>query len=336
MQTRGVKEMFEQYTPEARRSIAFAYAASQLGSLMIGTEDLLLGLVRENIALMNRFVITEGLEDSFRSQIMANPLPSGTVPTGLAEMLFTDESKRVLSFAAEDAERMGHQHVGIEHLLLGLLREEDCFAARMLRDRGADIERIRKELAATPHRPPPKEERIRREIDEIREIWTVAQTRASANLQGSMGRKNVFGRYTAKADRLILFAKYTANRLGSPMVETEHLLLAVLREEKAHFKLFLPLADSRETICRQIEEQIIVRENVTLDEKLSTLTNLPVSDECKRALDYADEEATRLGSEHIGPEHLLLGMLREKNSYAARILREHGADLERIRREMVA
>jgi ATP-dependent Clp protease ATP-binding subunit ClpC len=53
-------------------------------------------------------------------------------------------------------------------------------------------------------------------------------------------------------------------------------------------------------------------------------------------LSFADEEAAMLGSEHIEPEHLLLGMLREENSYTARVLREYGADLERIRRELAA
>jgi ATP-dependent Clp protease ATP-binding subunit ClpC len=104
----------------------------------------------------------------------------------------------------------------------------------------------------------------------------------------------------------------------------------VLREEKAHFSLVLPLADSKETICRQIEEHSVIREKVPMNSKL------PLSDECERALGYAEEEAAYLSRERVAPEHLLLGLLREEGSFAAQLLREHGADLERIRRELAA
>src|SRR5207245_96274 len=142
------------------------------------------------------------------------------------------------------------------------------------------------------------------------------------------------GRYTVKADRMIFFAKREASRLGSPTVETEHLLLVILREERAHFKVFLPLAESREAICTEIEKRISIRESGISSEGVATSVNLPLSDECRRAQTYADEEATLLGSQRISPEHLLLGLLREEGSFAGRVLREHGADLARIRREL--
>ena len=54
------------------------------------------------------------------------------------DLPFSNESKRVLAYAAEEAERLGHKHIGTEHLLLGLLREEKCLAAQILQERGAE------------------------------------------------------------------------------------------------------------------------------------------------------------------------------------------------------
>ena len=66
----------------------------------------------------------------------------------------SNESKRVLPYAAEEAEGLGHRHIGTEHVLLGLLREEQCFAAKLLRERGLRLELAREEVAKLPHHAP--------------------------------------------------------------------------------------------------------------------------------------------------------------------------------------
>jgi Uma2 family endonuclease len=71
-----------------------------------------------------------------------------------------------------------------------------------------------------------------------------------------------------------------------------------------------------------------------IGEKVSTSVDLPVSDECKRVLGYALEEADRLGHQHIGTEHLLLGLLREEKSFAAEILHERGLRLSAVREKL--
>ena len=330
--------MFEEYTPEARRCMFFAHAAArQFGSQSIETGHLLLAVARENIAVVNRFLSAETTENVLRGEVTGSGTASAVVTNPLVNIPFTDESKRVLAFAAEEAARMSSQRVGIEHLLLGLLREGDCMAAQLLREHGADIARIRKELMTSPHQPPSKEERMIREIEAISKIWAEARTDASESSAAVQRKWNAFGRYTAKADRLIFFAKYVAHRWGSPLVQTEHLLLSVLSEEEARLGLFLPLANSRDLVCRQIEEEAIDRKVVIPTEEISAFNeNLPLSGECKRALDYANEEATLLGSERIAPEHLILGMLREHDSYAAYFLRQYGAEIERIRKGLAA
>lgn len=117
----------------------------------------------------------------------------------------------------------------------------------------------------------------------------------------------MFERYTEKARRTIFFARYEASQYGSPSIESEHLLLGLMREDRAP-------ATRIESIRKEIESHITIRE------RISTSVEMPLSHECERILKYAAEEAERLGDKHVGTEHLLLGIRREDQCWAARIL----------------
>ena len=138
----------------------------------------------------------------------------------------------------------------------------------------------------------------------------------------------MFERYTEKSRRVIFFARYEASQFGSPYIETEHLLLGLLREDKALTNRFLRSHASVESIRKQIEGNTVARESI------STSVDLPLSNECKRVLAYAAEEAERLSNRYIGTEHLLLGLLREEQCLAARILVERGVRLSQVREEL--
>src|SRR5215467_12161925 len=147
---------------------------------------------------------------------------------------------------------------------------------------------------------------------------------------GSQGEKraNVFERYTEKARRVIFFARYEASQYGSPYIETEHLLLGLMREDKALANRFLRQQGSIESIRKEIEARITIRE------RISTSVEVPLSAECKRILNMAAEEAERLGVKHVATEHLLLGILREEKCFGAEILHERGLRLSNIREEL--
>lgn len=136
----------------------------------------------------------------------------------------------------------------------------------------------------------------------------------------------MFERYTEKARRVIFFARYESSQFGSPYIETEHLLLGILREDKALTNRFL--RSQVASIRKQVEDHTTARE------KTSTSIDLPLSNESKRALAYAAEEAERLATKHIGPEHLLLGLLRGEKCFAAQILKERGLELSKVRDEL--
>ena len=134
----------------------------------------------------------------------------------------------------------------------------------------------------------------------------------------------MFERYTEKARRVVFFSRYEASQFGSPYIETEHLLLGLLREDKGLLRRFVPNL-SAESVRQQIESATL------MGEKIHTSVDLPLSSECKRVMAYAAEEAEKLSHDHIGTEHLFLGLLREEGCFAARLLKERGVTLERTR-----
>jgi hypothetical protein len=138
----------------------------------------------------------------------------------------------------------------------------------------------------------------------------------------------MFERYTEKARRTIFFARYEASQFGSQYIETEHVLLGILREDKALANRFLRSYAAIQSIRKEIEACTPIRE------KVSTSVDLPLSHECKRVLAYAAEEAKRLNHEHIGTAHLLLGMLREEKAFAAELLRGQGLTVDGVRDEV--
>jgi ATP-dependent Clp protease ATP-binding subunit ClpC len=139
--------MFERYTERARRVLFFArYEASQLGSVSIETEHLLLGLIREGKGLTSRLFSRSHLSlESVRKEIEGRTVFREKVSTSV-EIPFSGETKRVLQFAAEEADRLLHNYIGTEHLLLGILREERSVASSVLTDRGMRLNTVREDI----------------------------------------------------------------------------------------------------------------------------------------------------------------------------------------------
>jgi Clp amino terminal domain, pathogenicity island component len=141
--------MFERYTERARRVIFFArYEASQLGDSCIETQDLLLGLVREDDGLLLDFINQEqalSIRQQIESEAAIRNQGQPKLPTSV-DLPLSNESKRVLAYSAEEAERLRDRHIGVEHMLLGLLREQGAFAAKLLAKNGLELNAIREHL----------------------------------------------------------------------------------------------------------------------------------------------------------------------------------------------
>jgi uncharacterized protein (TIGR03435 family) len=137
--------------------------------------------------------------------------------------------------------------------------------------------------------------------------------------------------YTERARRVLFFANYEAGQAGSESIQTEHLLLGLVREARglsAH--IFARARVSLDEVRKTIESRTVVREK-----RPAPSGELPYSDETRRVLELTAEEADRLLHNYIGTEHLLLGILREPQSIAASILAEHGLRVDTVRDDIV-
>ncbi|CAA9474108.1 MAG: ATP-dependent Clp protease, ATP-binding subunit ClpC, partial [uncultured Solirubrobacteraceae bacterium] len=138
--------MFERFTERARQVVVLAQEeARTLKHNYIGTEHILLGLLREEEGLAAR--VLESLDitvERVRAQVVrivgsGEEVTSGQIP-------FTPRAKKVLELALREALSLGHNYIGTEHILLGLVRENEGVAARILLDFDADSEKIRNEV----------------------------------------------------------------------------------------------------------------------------------------------------------------------------------------------
>src|SRR5574340_1090721 len=135
--------MFERFTDRARRVVVLAQEeARMLNHNYIGTEHILLGLIHEGEGVAAKSLESLGISlEAVRSQVeeiigQGQQAPSGHIP-------FTPRAKKVLELSLREALQLGHNYIGTEHILLGLIREGEGVAAQVLVRLGADLEKVR-------------------------------------------------------------------------------------------------------------------------------------------------------------------------------------------------
>jgi ATP-dependent Clp protease ATP-binding subunit ClpC len=137
-------------------------------------------------------------------------------------------------------------------------------------------------------------------------------------------------RFTERARRVIFFAQEEAGRLGENFVTTEHLLLGLVREsDSVAARILERMGVSLSRIRSEIERQV-----TRGDGRLGQ--DMQLTPRAKRVIDLAYDEARQMNNNYIGTEHLLLGLIREGEGLAARVLAKLGVDLERTRREVMS
>jgi ATP-dependent Clp protease ATP-binding subunit ClpC len=141
----------------------------------------------------------------------------------------------------------------------------------------------------------------------------------------------MFEKYNEKARRALFFARYEASKLGSRVIESEHILLGVLREGEEIIKeIFSRFNVKPEQIRREVEgDRLFV-------DRISSSAELPLSEESKKILAYAAHEAESMLHQYVGTEHLLIGILRVEASTAARILTAKGLNVYGVREETIS
>jgi ATP-dependent Clp protease ATP-binding subunit ClpC len=138
--------MFERFTDRARRVVVLAQEeARMLNHSFIGTEHILLALIDEGDGTGVKALESLGISlDAIRQQVeeiigRGQQAPSGHIP-------FTPRAKKVLELSLRESQHLGHEYIGTEHILLGLIREGDGVAAQVLVKLDADLNRVRQQV----------------------------------------------------------------------------------------------------------------------------------------------------------------------------------------------
>lgn len=223
---------------------------------------------------------------------------------------FTERARRVLSLAQEEAQRFQHNYIGTEHLLLGLVREGEGVAARVLTNLGAE------------------QERVRRAVEFI-------IGRGDRIVLGEIG-------LTPRAKKIIELAVDEARRLNHHYIGTEHILLGLVREgEGIASGVLVGMGINLERV-RAETLRVLGQTTVQIEAALASTPTKPshlhsfngferytFADDAKRAISLAWHESKLLQHSYIGPEHLLLGLIRYTEGGAAQVLLALGVDQSR-------
>ena len=244
---------------------------------------------------------------------------------------FDEQSRQVLQYSHEEAQKLQHNYIGTEHLLLGLIRDETNMATTILRNMNVDLVKVR---------------------DAVESII-------------SGGDRIITGPYiglTPRGKKVIELAVDEARRLNHHYIGTEHLLLGMVREgegiaagvleslgvrlEKARTETIHTLsletqASLNETHSEQppntpsrvtiapIKPRTVV---IVQTKSLRPYDSYPFTEQSHTILANAYEETLRFNHNYIGTEHLLLGMVREGEDVAGAVLQNLGVELTRIRK----
>ena len=289
--------MFERFTERARQVVVLAQdEARALRDDHIGTEHLLLGLMREEPGVAARVLGEAGVDvDVVRDRIRAivgerDDASPGAIP-------FSPGAKAALEAALRESLDVGHNFIGTEHILLGILRNPEPQVSAVLAAAGADVD----ELVASAERALPG-----RSIVEI-----------APDIMG-------FERLTEFARGAIVLAQDEARSLNHNYVGTEHVLLGLLREEHGGAARALSAVGIRIDAARDQ-----VRRTVGAGD-LPVVGQIPFTPHARRILALAREEASALNHWSVGTEHLLLGLIGKHGGVATEILVQLGADPARI------
>lgn len=334
------RDKFNRFTERARKVLSLAQEEAQrFQHNYIGTEHLLLGLIREGEGVGAKVLRNLGVDLQKAHDSVEFMIGRGDRIV-LGEIGLTPRAKRVIELAVDEARRMNHSYIGTEHLLLGLLREGEGIAAGVLESLGVNLEKARRQTLAMLDdggqkgvQEPRSEEAEGSEIpdqDKDRAInlepLQDEDDRPPVSTQGKEGR---FDKFSVRARRVMESAQLEAQRFQHSYIGTEHILLGLVRENKgiaAH--VLLNLGVERDKVRSAVEYIIDRGDRIVLGEIGLT----PIA---KQVIELAVDEAQRMNHSYIGTEHLLLGLVREGKGIAAGVLESLGVTLEKARTQTV-
>jgi ATP-dependent Clp protease ATP-binding subunit ClpA len=304
--------VFERFTDRARRVVVLAQEESRLlNHDFIGTEHILLGLIHEGEGVAAQALGALGIRlEAVRAGVeetvgQGESTPSGHIP-------FTPRAKKVLELSLREALQFGHNYIGTEHLLLGLIREGEGVAATVLVGMGADLERVRtKVVELLAGRAGAGATGLTTDVG-TRATLLATSVAAPARSGPTGGEPAGSGldrvlvrRLTLPSRRVLLLAESEALRLGHVSVGSEHLLLGLLAEGEGEAATALAGLGIDLDAVRARAEQTLGRRT------LAGTAQVRFDDAALDALERALVEALGAGHETIESADLLRGLVQQ-------------------------
>jgi predicted dehydrogenase len=252
----------------------------------------------------------------------------GTCPDqkSMGHIPYAPRIRRILARAATEAKNLNHAYIATEHILLGLLSEGDGVVPQVLKNLGVDVEKTRATLlqvmniamgsvAATKSKAPGFFGKL------------FSKATASAGLPV---REHAMNNFTPRAQQTLALARKEADRFNHNFVGTEHLLLGLIALGQGVAVIVLAkLGLDLENVRKEVEKHV----GSGPEQKMTG--NIPYTPRVKKVLALASKEARNLKHTYIGTEHILLGLLREGDGVAGRVLKSLGVNVEQTRLEIL-
>jgi|GEM_PF-3758182 len=311
-----MENKIERFTPNSRLILSLAEEeAKRLQHTTIGTQHILLGIIRSEYGVAGhvlrdlglelshvrdavRFSSQEKSQQNFFQQILNRF--NQKAPT---EIDLSPQVKKLLELAVNKARRMGDHHIRTEHLLLGLVQHEECKALDILKRFGISTRVIRSQTIKLLKEIPDQTTRT----DQPPPFY------------------NKMERFTEKSHHVLQLAQEEAQRLQHSSIDTQHILIGLIYEDDG--------VASR--VLRDLK--VDLDHIIEIGEQLSPEYGdkpLEIAPDTKKILELAIDESRRMEHIFIGTEHLLLGLVRHEESIAFNILRQLDISPEDIRRRI--
>ena len=294
---------FDRFNDRAKRILALAQdEAIRFNHNYIGPEHLLLGLIREGEGVAARALNSLGVELSKARTAVEFKIGRGDSTTSPSEITLQPRTKKIIELAIDEARKLGHSHIGTEHLLLGLVRESGTMASEVLESLGVSLDKARHQVIATLG-----QQRV-----------YVAETRGTP--------VGPFDRLDTEASRILSRAYWEAGRKQEERIGPEHLLLALIGDDSAWLR----------RAWKELEvdlDDLTARIDAAAQPPRETAQRgrLVPSEELLAVVDRASSFAAQRNSGFIRPEHLLLGIAADAQGIAVTWLRAVGVTPERVR-----
>lgn len=301
--------MFEQFTEKAKRAMALAQEEARIvGHNFVGTEQILLGLISEGGGVAARALRSMGvnLRDTRVEVLKITGRGSGFVAV---EPPLTPRAKRVLELAWEAARELKHQSVGTGHLLLGLLREKEGIACRVLVGFGISSEKLSERVI------------------ELAQSEPIEGFDSATRVEPSPG---LFENLTKQAIKVIMLAQEEARRLGHNYVGTEQILLGLIGEGSGLAARTLRSSGVDLKNARIEVEKLIGRGAGFVS------VQVPFTVEGLEVMNLAKQCRLELNLLSVDTEHLLFGIIQEGSGVACKVLLACGVEPEKLKFHLIS